>query len=46
MGFFRPSVEFAVRVEGEQSRVEGECVLRAEDDIFCNTSIVFRVFFL
>ena len=24
MGFFRPSVEFAVRVEGEQARAEGE----------------------
>ena len=33
VGFFRPSVLFAVRVEGEQARAEGECVLRAEDDI-------------
>ena len=35
MGFFRPSAEFAGRVEGEQARAEGECVLRAEDK-YCN----------
>ena len=35
MGFFRPSVEFAVRVDGEQARVEGECVLLVEDE-YCN----------
>ena len=32
MGFFRSSVEIAVRVEGEQARAEGDYVLRVENE--------------
>ena len=32
---FRPSVEFAVQVKGEQARAQGKCFLRVEDE-YCN----------
>ena len=32
VGFFRSSVEFAVRVEGELARAEGEYILRKEGE--------------